>query len=60
VLPVEEQPFELTLEHIGVLAVMADDVHHHIEQLQTFERKLRRAVGDFDALRRTQQVRSGH
>src|SRR5215210_3485026 len=50
-----EQPFTLTLEHVGVLAVVADDVDRHVSELQAFGRMLRRGIGAFDSIRRTQR-----
>ena len=47
-----ELPFEITLAHLGVLAVMADDLRNRMDDFRKFEGRLRSGIGDLDTIRR--------
>ena len=51
-------PFPITLEQIGIVAVMADDAEERAQDFLDFARKLRRSIGTLDSIRRTQETRA--
>jgi hypothetical protein len=54
-----ELPFTVEFEHLGVIAVMADDVESRADDLQKLAKRLRGSISDLDMVRRNQEVQAG-
>jgi hypothetical protein len=52
----DRPPFPVTLEHIGVLTVIADDVEERCETFLDFAKTFRASVASIDSLRRCREI----